>query len=122
MTRKVGVKAQWWGNRIGSFRQGDLYFSNDTKKIVNAVFMDSKPYYRYMLEGITINSFNDKQLLPVEDAVDSTFNVKSIVNKKIINKKVYHLVQYADRDRLRIDKDNLIKDNLKSFIGDCETS
>ena len=44
--------------------------------------MNSKPYYRYMLDGITTNSFTDNQLLPVEDA---TLNVKSIVNKKTIN-------------------------------------
>ena len=84
--------------------------------------MNSKPYYRYMLDGITTNSFIDNQLLPVEHAVDSTFNFKSIINKKIINKKVYYLVQYADRDRLWIDKDNLIKDNLKKCIDDYETS
>ena len=53
-----------------------------------------------MIEGVDTNSFTDKQLLPVEDVVESTFNVKSIVNKKIINKKVYYLVQYADKDRL----------------------
>ena len=48
--------------------------------------MNTKPYYRYVLHGIDSNSFTDKQLLPVEDAVESTFNVKSIVNKKTINK------------------------------------
>ena len=50
----------------GSFRQGDMYYSNDTKKIINVIFMNSKPYYRYMLEGIRVNSFTDKQLLPVK--------------------------------------------------------
>ena len=64
----------------GKFRQGDVYFSNDTRKIANVILMNSKPYYRYMIEGIDLNSFTDKQLLPVEDAVESTFNVKSIVN------------------------------------------
>ena len=59
--------------------------------------MNTKPYYRYMLEGIDTNSFTYKQLLPVEDAAESTFNGKSIVNKK-----VYYLVQYADR--LHMDK------------------
>ena len=78
--------------------------------------MNSKPYYRYMLEGIDTNSFTDKKLLPVEDAVETTFNVKSIVNKKIINENVYYLVQYADKDRLWIDKNNLIKDNLKILL------
>ena len=71
----------------GKFRQGDIYFSNDTRKIVNVILMNSKPYYRYMLDGITTNLFTDKQLLPVKDAVETTFNVISIVNKKIINKK-----------------------------------
>ena len=40
-----------------------------------------------MLYGIDTNSFTDKQLLPVKDAVETTFNAKSIVNKKLINKK-----------------------------------
>ena len=80
--------------------------------------MNSKPYYRYMLDGIITNSFTDKQLVPVEDAVDSTF--KSILNKKTIKKQIYYLIQYADRDRLWIDKDDLIKDNLKHFIDDYE--
>ena len=75
-----------------------------------------------MLDGITSNSFTDKQLLPVEDAVETTYNIKSIVNKKIINKKIYYLVQYMDGDRLFIDKDNLIKDYLKNYINNYELS
>ena len=51
-----------------------------------------------MLDGIDRNSFTDKKLSPVKDTVESTFNVKSIVNKKTINKKVFHLVLYADKD------------------------
>ena len=43
----------------GHFRQGDIYYSTDTKKIINVIFMNSKPYYRYMLEGIRGNSFTD---------------------------------------------------------------
>ena len=82
--------------------------------------MNSKPHHRYMLEGITTNSFTDKQLLPVEDAVETTYNVKSIVNKKIINKNNYYLVQYSDGDRLWISKDDLIKDNLKNYIDNYE--
>ena len=84
----------------GNFRQGDVYFSYDTRKIESFLLMNSKPYYRYMIDDIDTNPFTDKQLLPVKDAVESTFNVKSIVNKKTINRKVYYLVQYADKDRL----------------------
>ena len=73
-----------------------------------------------MLDGIDTNSFKDKQLLPIEDAVESTYNVKSIVNKKIINKKNYYLVQYSDKDTLWIDKDDLIKDNIKNSINNYE--
>ena len=82
--------------------------------------MSTKPYHRYMLDGITTNSFTDKQLLPVEDVIESTYNVKSIVNKKIINKKKYYLVQYVDKDRLWMDKDDLFKDNLINHIENYE--
>ena len=68
----------------GHFRQGDIYYSTDAKKIVNVIFMNSKPYYRYMLENIKTNSFTEKQLLPVKNLNESTYNVKSIVNKRII--------------------------------------
>ena len=84
--------------------------------------MNSKPYYRYMLEGIRTNSFTDKQLLPVKDAIDTTYNVKSIVNDKTINNKIYYLVQYSDGDRLWITKDELLKDGLNNYIDDYETS
>ena len=105
----------------GRFRQGDVFYSSDSKKIVNVIFMNSKPYYRYMLEGIKTNSFTDKQLLPVKDIEETTYNVKSIVNKKITNKKLYYLVQYSDNDRLWIAKDELIKDGLKNYIDDYES-
>ena len=104
------------------FRQGDLFFSNDIKKIVNVVFMSSKPYYRYMLEGIKTNSFTDKQLLPVKEAIDTTYNVKSIVNSKTLKNKLYYLVNYSDGDRLWIAKDELLKDGLNNYIDDYETS
>ena len=100
----------------GNFRQGDVYFSNDKRKIKNIILMNTKPYNRCMLDGIDSNSFTDKQLLPVEDAVESAFNVKSIVNKKTINKKVYYLAQYSDGDRLWISQENLLKDNLKTSL------
>ena len=84
--------------------------------------MNSKPYYRYMLEGIKTNSFTDKQLLPVKDAIDTTYNVKSIVNDKTIKKRTFYLVQYSDGDRLWIAKDELLKDGLKNYIDDYEAS
>ena len=104
------------------FRQGDLFYSNDAKKIVNVIFMSTKPYFRYMLEGIRTNSFTDKQLLPVKDVEETTYNVKSIVNDKKIKNKIYYLVQYSDRDRLWISKDELLKDGLKNYIDDYEAS
>ena len=106
----------------GNFRQGDLFYSNDTKKIVNVIFMSTKPYYRYMLEGISTNSFTNKQLLPVKNVKDTTYNVNSIVNKKIIKKGTFYLVQYFDNDRLWIAKDELLKDGLKNYIDDYETA
>ena len=75
-----------------------------------------------MIEGIDTNLFTDKQLLPVENAIKSTFNTKFIVNKKTMNKKVYYLLQYANKDRLWISQENLSKDNLKTFIDDYETN
>ena len=104
------------------FRQGDLFYSNDTKKIVNVIFMSTKPFYRYMLEGIKTNSFTDKQLLPVKEAIDTTYNVKSIVNSKTLKNKLYYLVQYSDGDRLWIAKDGLIKDGLNNYIDDYKTA
>ena len=106
----------------GRFRQGDLFYSNDTKKIVNVIFMRTKPYFRYMLEGISTNSFTHKQLLPVKDVNETTYNVKSIVNDKKTKNKIYYLVQYSDGDRLWITKDELLKDGLNNYIDDYETS
>jgi hypothetical protein len=75
-----------------------------------------------MLEGIKTNSFTDKQLLPVKEAIDTTYNVKSIVNSKTLKNKLYYLVQYSDGDRLWIAKDGLLKDGLNNYIDDYETS
>ena len=74
-----------------------------------------------MLEGITTNSFTDKQLLLVKNLQETTYNIKSIVNKKTIKNKIYYLVQYSDGDRLWIAKDELIKDGLKNYIDDYES-
>ena len=82
--------------------------------------MNSKPYYRYMLEGIKTNSFTDKQLLPVKDIQETTYNVKSIVNDKTIKKGTFYLVQYSDGDRLWIAKDELLKDGLNNYIDEYE--
>ena len=84
--------------------------------------MSTKPYYRYMLEGIKTNSFTDKQLLPVKEAIDTTYNVKSIVNSKTIKNKLYYLVNYSDGDRLWITNDELLKDGLNNYIDDYEAS
>ena len=75
-----------------------------------------------MLEGISTNSFTDKQLLPVKDVNETTYNVKSIVNDKKTKNKIYYLVQYSDGDRLWITKDELLKDGLNNYIDDYETS
>ena len=82
--------------------------------------MSTKPYYRYMLDDIKTNSFTDKQLLPVKDVNETTYNVKSIVNDKKTKKGTFYLVQYSDGDRLWISKDELLKDGLKNYIDDYE--
>ena len=82
--------------------------------------METSPYYRYTLEEIKTNSFTDKQLLPVDNADESSFNVKTILNKRIKNKQNEYLVQYADKDRIWVTEENLLKDGLKPFIKEYE--
>ena len=75
-----------------------------------------------MLENIKTNSFTDKQLLPVKNLNESTYNVKSILNKKMIKKQIKYLVQFTDGDRLWIMKDELLKDGLENYIDEYELS
>jgi hypothetical protein len=102
------------------FRNGDYLFSQTTRKIIKVIYMNTAPFYRYMLDGIPNASYSEYELLPASVNF-STFIVKKIIDRKtdLKTKKVFYLVWW-DKDLKRNatwePKDQLLEDGLQSYI------
>lgn len=104
------------------FRNGDYRYSQTVRKIVKVIFMNSYPFYRYMLEGLPNVSFSEYELLP-SDKKESTFKVKSIIGKKQENKIKYYLVWWENLKRSESSwepEQQLLEDGMDEYIKEFE--
>lgn len=104
------------------FREGDQKFSSITRKIVQIVYMNSKPFYRYILDGMPKVSFSEYELLPSESKY-STYKVKDIIDKKTEKKIKYYKVWWQSelkRDATWEPESQLLQDGLKDYIDRYE--
>lgn len=100
------------------FREGDYRWSSDVRKIISVVYMNSKPWYRYMLEGKPNISYSEYELIPASQNF-STFKVKDIIGKKIEKKVKYYLVWWQKelkKDATWESEKQLIEDGLQDYI------
>jgi hypothetical protein len=107
-----------------NFRMGDFRWSQIPKKIVDVIFMNDEPYYRYILSDIPNASYSEYELKPANE-IQLTYKLKKIIGKKIINKKIYYLCWwsgYLKKDSTYEPKTELIKDGLKDEIDEYEKS
>lgn len=105
-----------------NFRSGDFMWSKETRKIVKVIFMETQPYYRYVLDSKPSLSFSEYELLPAK--VDyNTYKVKQIIGKKTEKKITYYLVWYKGelkKDASWQPKQQLLEDGLDDYIDDFE--
>jgi hypothetical protein len=75
-----------------NFRMGDYRFSKIPKKITHLIYMQSEPYYRYLLEGMNHVSYSENELTKATKQKESKFEIKHIIKKKKLNNEFYYLV------------------------------
>ncbi len=76
-----------------------------------------------MLNGLRNVSYAESELMPAKQK-EETYTVKSIIDKKVENKKVYYKIWwkgYLKKDATWEPKDNLIKD-IPNLIKEYESN
>lgn len=108
----------------GKFRKGDMRYSPETKSIVDIVYMNDHPYYRYMLNELPNVSFSSDDLIPSKNK-EETYLVKSIWGKKVQNGTTYYKVWwkgYLKKDSTFEPVNKLIEDGFKKEIETFEST
>ena len=122
----VHEKLDWPENSLGlkqptpEFRQGDYRFSKIPKKVVQVLYMNDKPYYRYILSGLPHVSYSEYELMPSKEK-EEKFKVKKIIGSKTEKKIKYYLVHwsgYKKEDATWESEKQLIEDGLKEYIDE----
>jgi hypothetical protein len=101
-----------------TFRVGDYRYVKVPKKIVKIIYMSGTPAYRYMLDGVPRASFTEAQLLKVDED-ETKHEVRKIIDKKIINKRVHYLVWWKNDSKKNAtfeSRTNLVKDGFTKEI------
>jgi len=107
-----------------NFRAGDFRWSNIAKKIVQVIFMNDEPYYRYILSEMPNVSFSEHELRKAVET-EETYKLKKIIGKKTEKRKIYYLCwwkNYKKAESTWEPKTELIKDGLKDEIDEYEES
>jgi hypothetical protein len=100
------------------WREGDQRYSETTREIVQIIYMNSKPWYRYKLLGIPNISFSEYELIPANSKY-STFKVRDIIGKKIEKKIKYYLVWWQKELKKNATwepEQQLLQDGLEDYI------
>jgi hypothetical protein len=122
----VYEKLDWAENALGKkqptpqFRQGDYRFSKTPKKVEKVVYMNDKPYYRYILSGLPNVSYSEAELMQSKEKTEK-FKVKKIIGSKIEKKKKFYLVHwkgYLKKDATWELEKTLLEDGLEEYIKD----
>jgi hypothetical protein len=99
----------------GKVRSGDYTYSRVPKKIVKVLCLNDKPYYRYLLDGISNASFSEAQLIK-SDEKEQKHKIKKILDKKTVKKIKYRLVWWQGEKKSEATwepESQLIEDGLK---------
>lgn len=107
-----------------NFRVGDVRFSMVPKKIERVLYMNSQPWYRYMLSGINKVSYSEYELIKSRFRTER-YKVKSIINSRDVGRTKEYLVWwqgYKKKDATWEPRKNLIQDGLKNMIEEYEAN
>lgn len=105
-----------------NFRVGDVRYSMVPKKIEKIIYMNTYPYYRYMLSGNNKASYSEYELIKSRFQTER-YQVKSIIDVRQVGRRKEYLVWwkgYKKNQSTWEPKANLIKDGLKNMIDEFE--
>lgn len=124
----VHYKLDWAENALGQkqptpyFRIGDYRYSKVPKKIIQVLYFNDEPYYRYLLEGMDKVSFSEYQLMMAKkDEKETKYKVKKILDKRVVKKQVQYLIwwdKYKKSEATWENEKGLIEDGLKDMIDE----
>lgn len=107
-----------------NFRVGDVRFSMVPKKIERVIYMNTYPYYRYILSGIKNASYSEYELIKSRFRTER-YKVKSIIDSREVGRSKEYLVWwkgYKKKDSTWEPRKNLIQDGLKNLIDEFEAN
>ena len=116
----LGHKQSTVGWRVGDTR----WDTKQPRKIVKIVYYSGGDSpYRFMLEGINNVSYTEKELMKAKNEVDNKYVIKQIIDKKIVNRKVFYKVWW--RGFLKAQStwepiETLIEDDAQNLIDEYE--
>lgn len=105
------------------FRNGDVRYSVESKKIVQVVARNDPPYWRYILNDMPNVSYSEAELIPSKNRQE-TYLVNKIVGKQIINGGTQYKVRwkgYTKNYDTWEPAEQLIEDGLVDHIKAFET-
>ena len=83
-------KLDWPEDALGNkqptskFRAGDYRYSKVPKKIVKVLLMNTKPYYRYVLESLPNVSYTEQELIKAgKKEKETKYVIKKILKRRI---------------------------------------
>ncbi len=104
------------------FRKGDMRYSPDTRTIVEIVYMNDYPYYRYILNDMPNVSFSAYELVLSKNE-EETFLVRKIWDKTKINGTTHYKVWWKEKtkkDSTWEPEEKLLEDGLDEHIQEFE--
>jgi hypothetical protein len=102
----------------GNFREGDYRQSKESLPITKILFMNTAPYYRYMLKDKNNVSYCENQLKRSKIQEELRVPLK-IVGKKKIRGETFYKIRWRGlkaKDDTWESENNLIQDGLENFI------
>lgn len=103
-----------------NFRAGDYRFSKSSQPIESVLYMNTPPYFRYLVKTYDGVSYSENQLLKSKDKVEK-YRIESIQGTKIINGIKHYKIRWAKpltaKDDSYESETNLIADGQQNFIN-----
>lgn len=121
-------KLDWPEDALGNkqptskFRAGDYRYSKVPKKIVKVLLMNTKPYYRYVLESLPNVSYTEQELIKAgKKEKETKYVIKKILKRRINNGETQYLIHwkgYKKTEATWETEKKLIEDGAQVLIND----
>lgn len=103
-----------------NFRSGDYRYSKASQPIKSVLYMNTPPYFRYLVKTYDGVSYSENELLKSKDKVEK-YRIKSIQGSKMINGIKHYKIRWAkpltSKDDSYESETNLITDGQQNFIN-----